>query len=70
MSGVAGVLRRRRMLRDHYDTLRANDGLYDVSRDLRRRAQAQINAGHPERAVPYLDEARLFESAVQPVPGL
>lgn len=67
---VAALLRHRRAVRDHAEALRANDALFGVARGLRRHAQEQINAGHPERAVPFLDEAELFESAAQAVPGL
>jgi hypothetical protein len=67
---AADLLRRRRAVRDHRDALAANDALFDAARDFRRRAQAQINAGHPELARPFLDEAELFEGAVQSVPGL
>ena len=69
MSGL-GLLARRRLVRDRAETLRINDALFDAARDLRRRAQAEINAGRPELAQPYLDEVSLFESAVQRVPGL
>lgn len=64
------LLARRRAVRDHREALAANDSLFTVARDFRRLAQQQINAGHPELARPYLDEAELFESAAQTVPGL
>jgi hypothetical protein len=67
---VTEALRHRRALRDRREALAANDALFTVARDFRSRAQAQINAGHPESAGPYLDEAELFESAAQRVPGL
>lgn len=67
---VGQLLAHRRLVRDRAETLRTNDALFDAARDLRRRAQAQINAGHPELAAPYLDEVSLFEDAVQRVPGL
>jgi hypothetical protein len=67
---VTELLRHRRAVRDHREALAANDALFDAARDLRRRAQQQINAGRPDLAVPYLDEVELFESAVQAVPGL
>lgn len=66
----AAVLRRRRAVARYADRLRVNDGLFDAGRDLRRRAQVQLNAGRPDLAQPYLDEAELFESAAQPLPGL
>jgi hypothetical protein len=64
------ALRRRRAVRDLTDALAANDALFDAARTFRRRAQEQLNAGHPELAQPYLDEAELFESATQALPGL
>jgi hypothetical protein len=67
---AAELIRRRRAVRTHRDALRTNDALWDTARDFRRRAQEQINAGRPELAAPYLDEARLFEGAAQTVPGL
>lgn len=67
---VGQLLRRRRAIRDQAETLAANDALHDAARHFRRRAQEQINAGHPELARPYLDEAELFDSAVTPVRGL
>jgi hypothetical protein len=67
---AAGLLRRRRAVRHRRDALAANDALFDAARDFRRRAQAQINAGHPDLARPFLDEAEMFESAAQSVPGL
>jgi hypothetical protein len=67
---VGHLLRRRRAVRDRAEALAANDALFDAARDFRRRAQVQLNAGHPELARPFLDEAELFESAAQRVPGL
>ena len=67
---LAGHLRHRRAVRDHEETLRSNDALFGVARGLRRTAQTYLNAGRPDLARPYLDEAELFEGAVQPVPGL
>jgi hypothetical protein len=67
---VSELIRRRRMIQANRHRLAANDGLFDAARDLRRRAQQQVNAGHPELARPYLDEAELFESAAQPLPAL
>lgn len=67
---VGQLLARRRLVRDRAETLRTNDALFGAARDLRRRAQEQINAGRPELAAPYLDEVALFEGAVQAVPGL
>jgi hypothetical protein len=67
---AADLLRRRRAVRHRRDTLAANDALFDAARDFRRRAQAQINAGHPDLARPFLEEAEMFEGAAQPVRGL
>lgn len=64
------ALRHRRAVRDHREALAFNAALTDAASGLRRRAQAQIAAGHPELARPFLSEVALFESAVQPVPGL
>lgn len=66
MTGDLGdLLRRRRAVRRHEDALRTNDALYDLSRELRRRAQAQLNAGRPDLAQPFIDEALMFEGATQ-----
>jgi hypothetical protein len=67
---VSELIRRRRLIQRNREALRANDALFAAARDLRRAAQQQINAGHPELAAPYLDEVELFESAVQAVVGL
>jgi hypothetical protein len=67
---MTSALRRRRLVRDHRETLASNGALVDAARSLRRSAQQQINAGHPELARPYLDEAELFEGAIQRVAGL
>lgn len=64
------LLAHRRLARDRADTRRTNDALWGVVLDLRRRAQVQVAAGHPELATPYLEEARVFEDAVQAVPAL
>lgn len=64
---VVEILRRRRAVARHRDTLRTNDALYDAARDLRRRAQADLNAGRPDLAQPFIDEALLFEGATQRV---
>jgi hypothetical protein len=62
------LLRRRIAVARHRDTLRTNDALYEAARDLRRRAQADINAGRPDLAQPFIDEALMFEAATQPLP--
>jgi hypothetical protein len=70
MTSPAALLRRRRLVARHEDALRLNDALFDAARDLRRRAQAQLNAGRPDLAQPYLDEAAVFEDATQRPRGL
>jgi hypothetical protein len=70
MSQLLDLLHRRRVVARERDALATNDALYDTARELRRRAQAHINAGHPELAAPYLDEARMWESAAQHPGGL
>lgn len=70
MTSFGAHLARRRAVRDHREALVANGALFDAARELRRAAQVQVNAGHPELARPFLDEAELFESAAQAVPGL
>jgi hypothetical protein len=70
MTSPAAVLRRRRKVARYTDRLRSNDRLFDAARGLRREAQVYLNAGRPDLAQPYLDEATLFEDATQPVPGL
>lgn len=67
---VVELLRRRRAIQRHETTLRTNDGLFDAARDLRRRAQRELNDGRPDLAQPFIDEAELFESAIQRVAGL
>lgn len=67
---LSDVLRRRRLMREHEHTLRTNDALADAARDLRREAQAYLNAGRPDLAQPYIDEALTFESAMRRPPGL
>jgi len=67
---VAELLRRRRAVAQNESTLRTNDALFDAARDLRRRAQPFLTDGRPELAQPYLDEAEVFESAVDLLPGL
>lgn len=63
-------LRHRRALRDHEEALRSNGALYGVAQGLRASAQPYLDQGRPDLARPYLDEAELFEGAVQRVPGL
>lgn len=67
---LAQLLTRRRAVHRHRLALAANDALFSTARDLRRRAQEEVNAGHPELARPFLDEAELFESAASRPPGL
>jgi hypothetical protein len=67
---VSGLIRRRRLIQAQRQRMAANGALYEAARDLRRRAQEQVDAGHPELAVPYLDEVSLFEDAVRAVPAL
>lgn len=69
MTAIA-LLRRRRAVARHADRLRANDRLFEAARELRREAQVYVNAGRPDLAQPYVDEAELFESAAQPLPPL
>jgi uncharacterized protein YqeY len=70
VSALSEVLRRRRAIVDHEHTLRTNDALADASRALRREAQAYLNAGRPDLAQPYIDEAQVFESAMTRPEGL
>jgi hypothetical protein len=67
---VTDAIRRRRLIHARRERDAANARLRGVGRDLRRMAQAELNAGHPERAQPYLDEAVVFEGAVRGVPAL
>lgn len=70
MTSPAAVLRRRRAIARYADRRHANDRLRSVGGDLRRAAQPMLDAGRPDLAQPYLDEAELFESAAQPLPSL
>lgn len=70
MTSPAALLRRRRAVARQHERLRTNDGLFAAARELRREAQAYVNAGRPDLAQPYVDEAELFESAAQRVAGL
>jgi hypothetical protein len=63
-------LRVRRAVARHDVLLRTNDGLFDAARDLRRHAQLELNAGRPDLAEPFIEEAEMFESATQRVPRL
>lgn len=64
------VLRRRRAVADQEDLLRTNDVLYGTARELRREAQVYLNAGRPDLAAPYVEEAEWWESAAQRPRGL
>lgn len=70
MTSPAAVLRHRRLVARRTDRVRSNDRLSDAARGLRREAEVYLSAGRPDLAEPYLDEARLFEDATRPVPGL
>ncbi len=70
VTALSEVLRRRRAVAEHEHTLRTNDSLAESARQLRREAQAYLNAGRPDLAQPYIDEALLFESAMTRPPGL
>jgi hypothetical protein len=70
MSALTDLLRRRRLVAEHEHTLRMNDALAESSRALRREAQAYLNAGRPDLAQPYIDEAQVFEAAIEHPPGL
>lgn len=67
---ITALARRRRAVQRNRLALQTNDALFEAARDLRRRAQAEASAGHPELAEPFLDEARLFEDAAARPPGL
>jgi len=69
-SSALGLLARRRAVARHEEALRTNDALFEAGRDLRREAQAYLNAGRPDLAAPYLEEAQMFEGATQRPPGL
>lgn len=69
MSPVEAI-RRRRVMHAVRDRAAANAALLSVGRDLRGRAAEELASGHPERAEPFLAEARVFEDAVQPLPAL
>lgn len=60
---LAATLRHRRAARHAADADRTRAELLGAARGFREQAQRQLDAGHPDLAVPYLDEAELFESA-------
>lgn len=70
VSALADLLRRRRLVAEHEHTLRTNDSLAEAAREQRRIAQGYLNAGRPDLAQPYIDEAMLFEGAMSRPPGL
>jgi hypothetical protein len=67
---LVSALRRRRAIAEHEHTLRTNDALFQAGRELRREAQTYLNAGRPDLAQPYIEEALLFEAATTCPPGL
>lgn len=67
---LVALVRRRRAVAAAADTLRTNDAVYGTARVLRREAQTYLNAGRPDLAAPYLDEAELWESAAARPQGL
>lgn len=70
LGAAVALSRRRRAVARQQQLLRANDSLADAARPLRREAQVYLNAGRPDLAAPYLEEAELFESAMQRPEGL
>lgn len=64
------AVRRRRLMHAYRDRAAANARLTEASSAFRRRAQEQVDAGRPELARPYLEEADLFDSAVRALPAL
>jgi hypothetical protein len=67
---LSEAIRHRRMAHARRDRAVATAALFDTANSFRRQAEAQVNAGHPELAEPFLDEAELFESAARSAPGL
>lgn len=70
LADLSDLLRHRRAAAAAHTALVTNDALFDTARALRREAQVYLNAGRPDLARPYLDEAELFEGAAQRPPGL
>lgn len=70
LATLGDLLRRRRLVADHEHALRTNDSLAAAAREQRRLAQRYLNAGRPDLAQPYIDEALLFEAAMSRPPGL
>jgi hypothetical protein len=65
----AATLRRRRAIASYADTLRTRTILADTVAELRALARPLLDAGRPELAQPYLDEAEvLAEAAGAPMP--
>lgn len=70
LATVVSMSRRRRAVLHRQQHARSNRALADAGRSLRAQAQAYLDAGRPDLAEPYLDEARLFEAAMQTTAGL
>lgn len=65
------ALARRRAIARNADARRTRGSLADTAAELRGRAQPYLDAGRPELAEPYLDEADLMaEAARTPLPML
>lgn len=67
---VGELIRHRRLVRRTRADAAASAALRATAAEFRARAQQQVDAGHPELARPFLDEAEMFESAARPGPGL
>lgn len=59
----AATLARRRSLARRADTRRTRGSFADTAAELRGRAQPYLDAGRPDLAAGYLDEAALFDLA-------
>jgi hypothetical protein len=65
------ALRRRRAIAHYADSRRTRTRLADTAAELTSRAQPYLDAGRPDLAQPYLDEAEvLAEAAGAPLPRL
>jgi hypothetical protein len=70
VSALTELLRRRRAAADHGHARRTNTALAVAAHEQRRLAQQYLDAGRPDLAQPYLDEAALFDAAMSRPPGM
>jgi hypothetical protein len=67
---VGDLIRHRRLVQRQRADATSSAALRQAAAEFRARAAAEVSAGHPELAGPFLDEAEMFESAARPHRGL